>query len=59
MTYKLYIREPNTVADACMKFNEDGSVTSFIFDENNPDYQAFLLWKSEGNEPLPADGEQA
>ena len=21
----------------------------------NSDYQAFLLWKSEGNEPLPAD----
>lgn len=25
------------------------------FDEANTDYQAFLLWKSEGNEPLPAD----
>ena len=24
-------------------------------DESNKDYQAFLLWKSEGNEPLPAD----
>jgi hypothetical protein len=22
---------------------------------DNTDYQAFLLWKSEGNEPLPAD----
>jgi hypothetical protein len=21
----------------------------------NTDYQAFLLWKSEGNEPIPAD----
>lgn len=21
----------------------------------NTDYQAFLLWKAEGNEPLPAD----
>ena len=25
------------------------------FDPDNTDYQAFLLWKSEGNEPLPAD----
>ena len=25
------------------------------FDLDNTDYQAFLLWKSEGNEPLPAD----
>ena len=23
--------------------------------EANTDYQAFLLWKSQGNEPLPAD----
>ena len=53
--YKLYIRKPNTVADACMKFNKDGSVTSFIFDENNPDYQAYLKWVAEGNTPLPAD----
>ena len=25
------------------------------FAPDNTDYQAFLLWKSEGNEPLPAD----
>jgi len=25
------------------------------FDPDNTDYQAFLLWKSEGNEPLPAE----
>ena len=24
-------------------------------DPANTDYQAFLLWKSQGNEPLPAD----
>jgi hypothetical protein len=24
-------------------------------DPDNSDYQAFLLWKAEGNEPLPAD----
>jgi hypothetical protein len=27
------------------------------FDPANTDYQAFLLWKSEGNEPTPADSE--
>ena len=53
--YKLYIRQPNTVADACMKFNEDGSVTSFIFDEANTDYQVYLAWVAEGNTPLPAE----
>ena len=26
-------------------------------DPANTDYQEFLLWKSEGNEPTPADSE--
>ena len=25
------------------------------FDEANKDYQAYLKWLSEGNEPIPAD----
>ena len=29
---------------------------SFIpFDPDNTDYQAYLAWVAEGNEPLPAD----
>ena len=32
---------------------------SIPFDPNNTDYQAYLKWLSEGNEPIPADGEQA
>lgn len=27
-------------------------------DPANTDYQAFLFWKSQGNEPLPADDPQ-
>ena len=53
--YKLYIRKPQTVADAAIKTNEDGSISSFIFDPANTDYQAYLKWVSEGNTPLPAD----
>lgn len=35
---------------------EDGA---FIpFDENNANYQAYLKWLAEGNQPLPADEAQ-
>jgi len=39
--------QPNSVT------RSDGLVIPF--DPDNTDYQAFLLWKSEGNIPLPAD----
>jgi hypothetical protein len=53
MTYKLY----KTVfgQDAAVKTNENNSITSFLFDENNPDYKTYLVWLAEGNTPLPAD----
>ena len=58
MTYKLY--KTISGADAAIRFNEDGSMSSFLFDPANTDYQAYLKWLSEGNTPEPADeGEQA
>jgi hypothetical protein len=53
--YKLYVRPPRTEPDAAMRFNADGSVTSFIFYPANTDYQAYLKWLEEGGQPLPAD----
>jgi hypothetical protein len=53
--YKLYKTTGSDIPDAAIGFNEDGSTTSFIFDENNQDYQAYLKWVSEGGVPLPAD----
>lgn len=35
--------------------NGNEQYTSFPADENNPNYQAYLKWLAEGNEPLPAD----
>lgn len=53
MIYKLYKTRENK--DAAIKFNDDGSMISFIFDPANSDYQAYLKWVSEGGVPLPAD----
>jgi hypothetical protein len=41
--------------DGVMRFNDDGSITSFPSNPANTDYQAYLAWLAEGNEPLPAD----
>lgn len=53
MTYKLYKTLDDK--DAATITNADGSSISFLFDENNPDYQAYLKWLEEGNTPEAAD----
>ena len=53
MTYKLY--KTLEGKDAAFLTHEDGRQTSFLFDESNPDYQKYLVWLAEGNEPLPPD----
>jgi hypothetical protein len=53
MIYKLY--KTFDGKDAAYTVSADGSITSFIFDENNTDYQAYLKWLDEGNTPLPAN----
>ena len=37
----------------CIRRIEDGTLIPFA--EGNRDYQAYLEWLAEGNEPLPAD----
>lgn len=55
MMYKLYKTNPlSNVVDAAATVDAEPNV-SFVFDPANTDYQAYLQWLSEGNEPLPAD----
>lgn len=34
---------------------ENGITTCIPFDKGNRDYQQYLLWLEQGNQPLPAD----
>jgi hypothetical protein len=55
MNYKLYKRTGQSQADAVVLKRDDGSMTSFIFDPANTDYQQYLAWVAEGNTPEPAE----
>jgi hypothetical protein len=53
MIYQLY--KTCDGQDGAMTTKDNGSTVSFIFDPANTDYQEYLKWVAEGNEPLPAD----
>ena len=50
--YKLFKSERTGEVDAVIRIED----TAYIpFDPANTDYQAYLKWLDEGNEPLPPD----
>jgi ABC-type glycerol-3-phosphate transport system substrate-binding protein len=51
--YKLYKTQYGN--NGVMRFNADGSLTSFLEDPANTDYVAYLKWLEEGNTPEPAE----
>lgn len=57
MIYKLY--KTNENKNGVVRFNDDGSMSSFILNTDNPEEQTYLKWLEEGNTPLPADEQGA
>lgn len=52
MEYKLVTGKYGAESNIVCRINDN---TYIPFDPNNTDYQAFLAWKEQGNEPLPAE----
>ena len=52
--YKLLANTPltNQIAQCVLRLSDNAFIP---FDESNADYQAYLLWCEQGNQPLPAD----
>ena len=54
--YKLVKNTKTGIIDV-VNFIGDGFQLSIPFDPDNTDYQAYLKWLEEGNEPLPRSEE--
>jgi hypothetical protein len=53
--YKLHKFSWDNEPKHVLRFNENGSTTCIPFSEDNTDYQAYLKWLEEGNQPLTAE----
>ena len=54
ITYKLN-RDMLGEINSIIKADDSPYIHSIPFDPANTDYQEYLAWLAEGNEPLPAD----
>ena len=56
-SYKMYqlLKDPKTGQINTVQKQEGNHVLCIPFVEDNTDYQQYLAWLAEGNEPLPAE----
>jgi hypothetical protein len=54
VNYQLTSGYLNQPANVVLKIGETTYPMSIPFDPENTDYQEYLAWLAEGNEPLPA-----
>ena len=56
MTYQIQNNSYTGVAETIRQILDDGRIQILpISDNGTPEYQEYLAWLAEGNEPLPAD----
>lgn len=55
MKYQLVNSGDGVWKDSVRRFDDSGAVSFVPADPANTDYQEYLKWLAEGNEPLPAD----
>ena len=53
--YKLKLFGWEETPSSVLRMNPDGSQSCIPFDPANTDYQQYLAWLAEGNQPLPAE----
>ena len=54
MTYQLH-KTLDDIKNSVIKIEDDGKIMCIPFNDQLPEYQAFLLWCEQGNTPEPAD----
>ena len=55
VSYKLYPNDENGSPKQAIQKTDGGIIFSIPFDLRNTDYQEYLEWKAEGNEPQAAE----
>jgi hypothetical protein len=55
MTYRLLYNKLTQASEMVQRLSDNAFIP---FDPANTDYQEYLKWLAEGNEPLPADSNE-